>query len=134
MPLLIHFCHPRHPPPHPPPPPQSAFASPSTPPFPSTHQSLALASPLRTYGMMDRRASGASKARGHLPGAPHCRGAPGPAFSTSTPRVCFKTRTHTHTRHSRSYYGIGYLTLAAELSCSALSLSQQLCEGFLSWV
>lgn len=94
----------------------SFYSSPSLSlcaPFPSTHQSLALASPLRTYGMMDHRASGASKAKGHLPGALHCRGALGPAMQprphTSVSR---HSRLHTQHAHSNTYYRIGYLTLA----------------------
>ncbi len=90
--------------------------SPSFPlyaPFPFTHQSLALASPLRTYGMMDRRASGASKAKGHLPGALHCRGALGPAMQPR-PHTSVSRHSHSHTQHAHSntYYRIGYLTLA----------------------
>lgn len=65
-------------------------------PFPATHQSLALASPLRTYGMMDRRASGASKAKGHLPGALHCRGALGPAMQPR-PHTSVSRHSHSHT-------------------------------------
>lgn len=82
-------------------------------PFPSTHQSLALASPLRTYGMMDRRASGASKAKGHLPGALRCRGALGPAMQPR-PHTSVSRHSHSHTQHAHSntYYRIGYLTLA----------------------
>lgn len=49
-------------------------------PSPSTHQSLALASPLRTYGMIDRRARSASKSKGHLPGALNSGEALGPAM------------------------------------------------------
>lgn len=96
-------------PPHPAPPPSLPLCS----PFPSTHQSLALASPLRTYGMMDRRASGASKAKGHLPGALHCRGALGPAMQPR-PHTSVSRHSHSHTRHAHSntYYRIGYLTLA----------------------
>lgn len=86
-------------------------------PIPSTHQSLALASLLRTYGMMDCRASGASKAKGHLPGALRCRGALGPAMQprphTSVSRHSHSHKhTHTHHAHSNTYYRIGYLTLA----------------------
>lgn len=62
-------------------------------PFTSTHQSLALASPLRTYGMMDRRASGASKGKGHLPGALRCRVALGPAMQ---PRPHTSVSRHSH--------------------------------------
>lgn len=80
-------------------------------PFPPTHQSLALASPLRTYGMMDRRASGASKAKGHLPGALHCRGALGPAMQPR-PHTSVSRHSHTQHAHSNTYYRIGYLTLA----------------------
>lgn len=79
-------------------------------PFPSTHQSLALASPLRTYGMMDRRASGASKAKGHLPGALRCRGALGPAMQPR-PHTSVSRQSHT-TCAQQHYYRIGYLTLA----------------------
>lgn len=79
-------------------------------PFPSTHQSLALASPLRTYGMMDRRASGASKAKGHLPGALRCRGALGPAMQPR-PHTSVSRQSHT-TCTQQHYYRIGYLTLA----------------------
>lgn len=82
-------------------------------PFPSTHQSLALASPLRTYGMMDRRASGASEAKGHLPGALRCRGALGPAMQPR-PHTSVSRHSHQHTQHAHSntYYRICYLTLA----------------------
>lgn len=69
--------------------------------FPSTHQSLALASPLRTYGMMDRRASGASKAKGHLPGALRCREALGPAKQPQHHTSVYThshVHTHTHTQ------------------------------------
>lgn len=81
-------------------PPPSTYSSSPLPlcaPFLSTHQSLALATPLRTYGMMDCRASGASKAKGHLLGALRCRGALGPAMQprphTSVPR-------HSHNMHT----------------------------------
>ncbi len=96
-------------PPHPTPPPSLSLCA----PFPSTHQSLALASPLRTYGMMDRRASGASKAKGHLPGALRCRGALGPAMQPR-PHTSVSRHSHSHTQHAHSntYYRIGYLTLA----------------------
>lgn len=94
------------------------FRSPYSPPppflftpFPPTHQSLALASPLRTYGMMDRRASGASKAKGHLPGALHCRGALGPAMQPR-PHTSVSRHSHTQHAHSNTYYRIGCLTLA----------------------
>lgn len=80
-------------------------------PFPSTHQSLALASPLRTYGMMDRRASGASKAKGHLPGALRCRGALGPAMQPR-PHTSVSRYSHIQHAHSNTYYRIHYLTLA----------------------
>lgn len=63
--------------------------------FSAAHQSLALASPLRAYGMMDRRASGASEAKGHLPGAPRRGGSPGASEATSTPHVCFETLPNT---------------------------------------
>lgn len=66
-------------------------------PFLSTHQSLALASPLRTYGMMDCRASGASQAKGHLPGALRCRGALGPAMQ---PRPRTSVSRHSHNMHT----------------------------------
>lgn len=92
----------------------SSSSPPSLPlcaPLPSTHQSLALASPLRTYGMMDRRASGASKAKGHLPGALRCRGAQGPAMQPQ-PHTSVSRQSHTQHAHSNTYYGIGYLTLA----------------------
>ena len=83
-------------------PPSLPPSLPFFPPFPSTHQSLALASLLRTYGMMDRRASGTSKAKGHLPGALRCRGALGPAMQprphTSVSRHSHSHKhTHTHT-------------------------------------
>lgn len=67
--------------------------------FPASHQSLALASPSRTYGMMDRRASGASEARGHLPGALHCRGSQGPAMQ---PRPRTSVSRHSHTTCAQS--------------------------------
>lgn len=89
--LLIPSFLPHHPNPLPP----TLYS-----PFPSTHQSLALASPLRTYGMMDRRASGASKAKGHLPGALHCRGALGP---TLQPRPCTSVSRHSHS-HSHNMH------------------------------
>lgn len=76
--------------------PPSTYSSPSLPlcaPFLPTHQSLALASPLRTYGMMDWRASGASKAKGHLLGALRCRGALGPAMQ---PRPHTSVSRHSH--------------------------------------
>ena len=102
--------------------------SPSLPlcaPFPSTHPSLALASPLRTYGMMDRRASGASEAKGHLPGALRCRGALGPAMQPR-PHTSVSRHSHSHTQHAQSntYYRLGYLTLAP-LSLIAASLHVQ---------
>lgn len=87
------------------------FPLPLCAPFPSTHQSLALASPLRTYGMMDRRASGASKAKGHLPGALRCRGALGPAMQPR-PHTSVSRQSHTQHAHSNNYYRIDYLTLA----------------------
>lgn len=101
------------PPPFPPPHPTLPPSLPLCAPFPSTHQSLALASPLRTYGMMDRRASGASKAKGHLPGAQRCRGALGPAMQPR-PHTSVSRHSHSHTQHAHSntYYRIGYLTLA----------------------
>lgn len=71
--------------------------SPLHAPFPFTHQSLALASPLRTYGMMDCRASGASKAKGHLLGARLCRGALGPA---KQPRPRTSVSRHSHHMHT----------------------------------
>lgn len=67
--------------------------------FPASHQSLALASPSRTYGMMDRRASGASEARGHLPGALHCRGSQGPAMQ---PRPRTSVSRHSHATCAQS--------------------------------
>lgn len=67
--------------------------------IPASHQSLALASPSRTYGMMDRRASGASEARGHLPGAPRCRGSRGPARQ---PRPRTSVSRHSHTTCAQS--------------------------------
>lgn len=71
--------------------------------FSSTHQSLALASPLRTYGMMDRRASGASKAKGHLPGVLRCREALGPAKQPQHHTSVY-THSHVHTRtHTRAH-------------------------------
>lgn len=84
----------------------TAFSTPSTYSHPSlplcahflsTHQSLALASPLRTYGMMDCRASGASKAKGHLLGALRCRGALGPAMQ---PRPRTSVSRHSHNMHT----------------------------------
>lgn len=92
----------------------SSYSLPSLPlcaPFPSTHQSLALASPLRTYGMMDRRASGASKAKGHLPGAQCCQGALGLALQPR-PHTSVSRHSHIQHAHSNTYYRIGYLTLA----------------------
>lgn len=89
--------------------PSSPLPSLCAPLFPPSHQSLALASPSRTYGMMDRRASGASKARGHLPGAPHCRGSQGP---TMQPRPRTSVSRHARTQHSRSYCAGAKLTLA----------------------
>lgn len=71
--------------------------------FQSTHQSLALASPLRTYGMMDRRASGASKSKGHLPGAQRCRGAQGQAMQPRAHTSVFKTLTLTHTKYTQQH-------------------------------
>lgn len=79
-----------------PPPPLPLLCAPL---FPASHQSLALASPSRTYGMMDRRASGASKARGHLPGALHCRGSQGPAMQ---PRPRTSVSRHSHTTCAQS--------------------------------
>lgn len=81
-------------PPHPPPLPLLC-----APLFPASHQSLALASPSRTYGMMDRRASGASEARGHLPGALHCRGSQGPAMQ---PRPRTSVSRHSHATCAQS--------------------------------
>lgn len=92
----------------------SSYSFPSFPlcsPFPSTHQSLALASPLRTYGMMDRRASGASKVKGHLPGALRCGGAPGPAMQPR-PHTSVSRHSKTQRAHSNTYYRIVCLTLA----------------------
>lgn len=74
--------------------------------FSSTHPSLALASPLRTYGMMDRRASGTSKAKGHLPGALRCREALGPAKQPQHHTSVYthsSIHTHTHTHHTHAH-------------------------------
>lgn len=96
--------------------PPSSLLPPPLPLFPPSHQSLALASPSRTYGMMDRRASGASKARGHLPGAPRRRGSQGPAMQ---PRPRTSVSGDAHTQHSGSYCARAKLTLApVHFGCS----------------
>lgn len=68
--------------------------------------------------MMDRRASGASKAKGHLPGALRCGEALGPAMQ---PQHHTSVYTHSHT-----FDRIVYLTLAPPLSLQPLTMSRDL--------
>lgn len=76
--------------------------------------------------MMDRRASGASKAKGHLPGALHCREAPGPAKQPQHhTSVYTHSHVHTHT-HMDTLDTIFFLTLAPPFSFLPLTMSKEL--------
>lgn len=99
--------------------------------YPPSHQSLALASPSRTYGMMDRRASGASEARGHSPGAPRRRGSQGPAMQPRPRASVFggRARTCTHTTQWKLLYP-SQVNLGPALTSAAAFVSRRAARIF----